>query len=369
MMIEDELLKRWVHPEGGMIMPSRVLTNLIVVALCACSAPAEQPVQSFRGDILMMAVDEPNALSRPVPPPGRDAPEPWNPGEHLLTTWESISTVRTHRIYNPALQPPREPEGPGWLLSLAGQIDIVNADGLIGFSTTPEAILALDQNARLVFSELTDSQRDRRYQAPRYLMKPVRNDESSSEVERVAEIQPYLFSVNVPVDPGTTYPQLLGTLEWSMHALVADQFTTVDIPLQAGVTQVEPVSGLEIRVEQAIVENMRWEYSLWAEHGSSEVSQILTGMLDRPAGQTPPGVIVVNMEVLDAEGRPIRGVIGGTGVGAGGPDSRTTLFLYGMAYGPPCAAAATVRCTIAPNAYTRHIRFILENVPVPSVRD
>ncbi len=365
MMIEDELLKGRFRPKGGMIMRSGVLTSLVVVALCACVTAAEQPVQSFRGDIIMMAVDEPNAPSRRVPAPGQNAAEPWNPGKHLLTAWESISTVRTHRIYNPALPPPREPEGPGWLLSLAGRIDIANADGLIGFSTTPAAILALDQNAQLVFSELTDGQQDRRYQAPCYLMKPVRHDESS-EVEWIPEIQPYLFSVNVPMDPGMTYPQLLGTLEWSMHALVADQFMTVDIPFQVGAAQVEPVSGLEIRVERAVVESIRWEYSLWAGHGSSEVSQMLTGTLDLPAGQAPPGVIVVDVEVLDAAGHPIRGVIGGTGVG--GMDSRT-IFIHGTAYGPPCAAAATLRCTVAPNAYVRHIRFLLENVPVPSFRD
>ncbi len=350
-------------------MRSGVLVNLIVVALCACSVATEQPAQSIPGDIIMMAVDEPNALSRLVRPPRQDAPEPWNPGTHLVTTWESISTVRTHRIYNPALRPPGEPEGPGWLLSLAGQIGIVDTDGLIGFSTTPEATLALDQGARLVFSALTDGQPDRRYQAPRYLMKPVRPDEWSSEIEWIPEVQPYLFSVNVPVDPGMTYPQALGTLEWSMHALVADQFTTVDLPFQVGATQVEPVSGLEICVKQAVVENTRWVYGLRAGYGSSEVSHMLGGTLELSPGQTPPGVIVVDVEVLDAQGHPIRGVIGGFGVDTGEIDSPTTIFIYGTAYGPPCAGAATLRCTIAPNPYARHIRFLLENVPVPSVRD
>lgn len=347
-------------------MRSGVLTNLVMVALCACATAAEQPVQSFPGDIIMVAVDEPNTPSGQVPPPGQDAPEPWDPGKHLLATWESISTVRTHRIYNPTLQPPREPEGPGWSLSLAGQIDILDSSRLVGFATIPTAALALDQDARVVFSELSDSLQNRVYQAPRYRLKPTEFG------EWISEIQPYPFSVNLPVGPGTTYPQVLGTLEWSMHALVTDQFTNVDIPFQAGATWIELVPGLEIRVEQAVAENVQYQYLLQARYDSSEVSNMLGETLHLPAGQAPLRVIIVNLDVLDALGRSIRSlgdVAGGIGVGTGGTGSQTMTLIRGIGYGPACGTAATLRFKLARNAYTRQIRCILDNVPVPSFTD
>ncbi len=353
-------------------MRSGVPIGLVVVALCACLTAAEQPVQSFPGDIIMMAVDGPNAPSRPVPPPGQAAAEPWNPGQHLLATWESIATVRTHRIYNPALQPPREPEGPGWSLSLAGRVNVIDNTGLIGFSTAPVAALALDQDAGVVFSELTDSRQDRLYQAPRQVRKPTGNGEWTSE------IQPYRFSVNLPVGPGTTYPQVLGTLEWSLHALVADQFTTVDIPFQAGATWVPLVPGLEILVEQAIAQSAQpasraqvgdglYQYLLLARQDSSEVSYMLPGTLHLPAGQTPPRVIVVDLDVLDAQGRSISDLgFGGRGFGTAEAGGQTMTIMKAIASGPACGTAATFRFKLALNAYTRQIRCILDNVPVPS---
>jgi hypothetical protein len=250
-------------------MRSGVLTNLVVVALCACITAAEQPVQSFPGDIIMMAVEEPNAPDRPIPPPRQNAVEPWNPGKHLLATWESLSTVRTHRIYNPALQPPREPEGPGWSLSLAGQ------------------------------------------------------------------------------------------------------------------TWIELVPGLEILVEQAVAENApspsrvrtangQYQFRLRARYDSREVFCLLAATLHLPASQTPPRVIVVDLDVLDAKGRSIRSlgsVSGGIMVGTGGTGSQAATIIHGTGNGPACATAATFRFKLALNAYARHIRFILENVPVPSFRD
>jgi hypothetical protein len=348
-------------------MRRRVLINLVVVVLCAGITAAEQPAPSLSGNIIVMAVDEPNAPDERIRALGQNAAASWNPSEHLLGTWESIYAAQTYRIYNPALQPPRQPEGPNYSLSLSGEIDITDSTGLIGLTTIPTAALALDQNGTVVFSKLTDSVAHRSYQPPRYLWGPTRR--------KTPQIQPYLLSVSLPVGPGTTYPQMLGTLEWSMYALVADQFTTVDLPFQAGGTWTELAPGLKILVEQASAGNAQYQYRLRAENDANEVAWLVAGTLDLPSGQTPPGVIVVDLDVLDATGRSIRSVSdvsGGIGIGgekSGGTDNQTTTFILGTGNGPACGTAATLRFKVARNAYTRQIRFLLEDVPVPTFSD
>lgn len=361
-------------------MRSGVLTNLVMLVLCACVAMAEQspPSQLFAGDITITAVHEPNASDGRVLPLAQDAAEPWNPSEHLVATWESLSTVRTHQIYNPALQPLREPEGPGWMLSLAGRIDVTDSNGVVGFSAIPAAALALDQEARLILSESIDCLQGHSYQPLRRLRRPTEDGES------ISEIQPYPFSVNLPVAPDTTWPPVLGTFEWSMHALVADDFTIIDIPFQAGPAWIELVPGLEILVEQAVAEtvqdpnhvsrltNGRYEYRLRARHGTGEVFCIFAQALDLQTGETPPRVIVVDADVLDAEGRSIRtldGVSGRGGVGTAAAGAQATTLIRGTATGPACDTAAVFRFQLALNAHARHIRFILENAPLPSFRD
>jgi hypothetical protein len=341
-----------------------VFINLVVVVLLAGVAGAEQSVQPFSGNIIVMAVEEPNAPDQQIRALGQNGPALWNPGEHLRATWESIYAAQTYRIYNPALQPPRPPEGPNYALSLSGEIAITDGTGLIGLTTVPTEALALDQAGRVVFSALTDSAPARSYQPPHCQWGPT--------WRTTPHIEPYPLSVSLPAGPGTTYPQALGTLEWSLYALVADQFTTVDVPFQAGGTWTELAPGVKILVEQATAGNAQYQYRLQAENDANNVAWLVAGNLDVPAGRTPPGVIVVDLDMLDATGRSLRdvsAVSGGIGIGgqkSGGTDIRTTMFILGVGNGPACGTAATFRFKLARNAYTRQIRFLLADVPVPT---
>ena len=89
-----------------------------------------------------------------------------------------------------------------------------------------------------------------------------------------------------------------------------------------------------------------------------------------PAAKTPE-VVVSKVEVLNAEGKSIQDQANGGGFGGGGSYTGTTTEMTGTSTGTGncniCGTAATIRYTLAFNAYEKEIRFLLQNVPVPAL--
>jgi hypothetical protein len=338
-------------------MRSGILVSLIVVVLCVCALGAERPAPFPRGDILI-AAEDPNGV---VPPVEADLNKTWDPAEHLVADWESIAVSMTSRLYNVALKPDAKVEGPQWSLSLATIVDLVDSTGLIGWTTTPTSVLAFDELGRVVASGTSGSSMVRWYQQPRSL---------TAIPGFPGDIFQNRFSLNLPVNPHTAYPDVLGRVEWTMDVLLAEEIKTVDVPFAVSEAWVELAPGMEILVEQATVEAGKYQYSIKTRYDRTKVDYLMSGSVHLWRDQQPPAAAVLKMDVLNAEGKSIRD-LGGGGFSSGSSGSGSNNQMTGTARGSgsceACGTAATIRYTLAFGMYEQGVRLAVENIPVPAI--
>jgi hypothetical protein len=341
--------------KGGVIMRSGILVSLIVVVLCACAIGAERPAPFPRGDILI-AAEDPNGA---VPPVEADLNKTWDPAEHLVADWESIAVSMTSRLYNGALKPDAKVEGPQWSLSLATIVDLVDSTGLIGWTTTPTSVLAFDELGRMIVGSTLDNPMMRWYQQPR---------SSSALPGFPGDMFRNRFSLNLPVNPHATYPDLLGRVEWTMNVLLAEEIKTVDIPFEPNEAWIELAPGMEIMVEQATVEAGKYQYSIKTRYDRTKADYLMSGSVHLWRDQQLPAAAVLKMDVLNAEGKSIRDLGGGAfsgGSSASGSNNQMTGTARGSGNCQACGTAATIRYTLAFGMYEQGIRLAVENIPVP----
>ena len=355
-------------------MRNRSITQLIVVALCACTMAAQRPVQAPYGDILVMAVGEPadlQALASPLP---AGPPNVWVPAENIVATWESITSMS--KLYNPADKPGAKV--PERSLSLSARVEVVDVNGLLGFDSTAQGTLVLDEKPRVVYSQAVPSKYCRFYWPLRYTKKMVAG-------QWVSELQPYNLTVDMPLDPNRPYPTLLGRVEWSTYALVNTEAKTVDVPFSLTADWLTLTPGVEIKVEQATAESGRYQYRIATRYSRSKVLWTPSGAAISIWTSDPtPEVIVTKLDILDAQGKSLTdGVSSGSstgGSGGGGSSGSsggliaaaaerasdlTTGTTSGMGSYSGGGTATTFRFTLALKPRQQQLRFILENVPVP----
>ncbi len=334
-------------------MRSGILAILVVVALSVCVIAAERPEPFSPGDILIVSSAEPNDPNGAVPPAG-DPNKVWDPATHLAADWESIAVSMTSRLYNPARQPDAKVQGPQWSMSVAAVVDIIDSNGLIGWSPMPASVLALDQDGAVVTSSTSGSPMLRWYQQPSSWSLPPG---FPSEMFRNQ------FSLNLPVDPNATYPEAFSRVEWTMNVLVAEEVKTVDVPFKASDTWVELTPGMEVLVEQATVEQSKYQYRIKLKYDRTRVEYLMGGSIHLWADQQLPGAAVIKVGLFDAGGKLIQNL--GGGFGASGSDNQMTDTASGSGTCAACGTAATLRYTLTFGLYEQEVRFALENIPVP----
>jgi len=341
-------------------MRSGIRTGLIVVAACTCVAAAERPAQFSNGDILIIGTGDPNA---PALPPG-DPNETWDAAQHLVPSWMSVSATMTSRLDNPAEGFSREISGPDWSLALTGRITVIDSNGLVGLCPITGSALALDQDGRVVSSTPAGDMSLRWYQQPCPVMRPT-----GTGGEWVSTLEFHHFSVSLPMEPNVSYPSLLSRVEWSMYALVAGEFKTVDIPFAARDTWVELAPGMKILVEQALAEGTKYEYRIKMKYDTTKADYLQGGSVHLWRDQVLPPAVVLNMEVLNPAGQSIHDLGGGSFHGSGSytiSNNQVTGTTSGSGDCSACGTAATFRYTLASQLREQPVRLVLENIPVPS---
>jgi len=344
-------------------MRTRVLTGLTVVALCAWAAAAEPPAHFTSDDVLILIAAEPNDPNRRVPPPAPEPNDPWIPAEHLTATWQSIAVNMTSRLYNPAVMPHQAAKGPEWSLSLSSLLSVIDSNGLIGLSLSTTSGRALDQNGSVVSSTPATDMPSRWYSQPHYITMPT-----GPNGEWVTEMFPNIFSVSLPMVAGARYPSVLSRVEWSMYAVVSDKLQTVDVPFKAGDTWVELTPGLEILVDKAVAEAGKYQYSLKVRWNPAQADYLSGGSIHLWPDEKLPATIVLDMDILDTQERPVEGQGSGSFSSGGsfsGNDNLMTGTTSGTGNCGVCGDATTFRFTLALNPYEKELRFAVENVPVP----
>ncbi len=183
--------------------------------------------------------------------------------------------------------------------------------------------------------------------------------------ELASRLRSYHFSLSLPVAPAdVVYPEMLSRVEWSMYALLAKELKTVDIPFAAGDTWVELAPGMEVLMEQAVAEENRYEYRVKVKYDKAKADFLMGGSVHLWRDEAPPAAVVLETEVLNAEGQPVRDLGGGSFSTSGsGSNDEKTVTARGTC--DACGTATTLRYTLAFQLSEREIRFALENVPVP----
>jgi len=328
-----------------------LLKTWLVLVVCTCG---------------VAAAGEPN---EPVAEPNK----PWIVAEHLTAGWQSIALttrhfnkdVPEHRMYSLVRS-----------MSLAGRIEVIDPNGLIGLSEVAMDALAFDEaGKRIPTFRISQS-------APSY--KPLR-DATTEWVptgERIVSFMPYSSSIDMLMEPDAPFPFALSKVEWSMAALLSDTFKVVDVPFAVTGDWIELAPGLDVLVEQAVAGGGKYEYCTKTRYDPNRVQYLhVRKDVSRPRGLAEAGnedyswpdgvlpqIIVTEIDVIDVEGNSIRrGSEGMVAVGnnfdAGNPRIVTRTYSSRC---PECADAAFIRHVLAFKPYNRQVQFVLENVPVPT---
>jgi hypothetical protein len=273
----------------------------------------------------------------------------WVPAENVVATWESVTLMS--KLYNPAAEQGAASKR-SW--SLAARVDIVDVNGLIGFDSTARGTLVLDEKPGVVYSEAVPSRYCHFYWPLRYIKK------MPTPGQWVSELQPYKFTVDMPIDPNRPYPLVLSRVEWSMYVLVYTETKTVDVPFSPAADWVTLTPGLEI-VEQATAEAGKYQYRLAARYPQQGPQR---GRRYRQTGPTADPEVISRGWTSSCPRKSVQGLAaavlsGGSSSGGARRPGDRHYQRYGVSPARRRHSAST-----PPEAPAAQLRFILENVPV-----
>lgn len=334
-----------------------VTSGVCALIMGMCAIGYGQAIYLFGADVLP---DDPND---PASVKGEDPNNVWEPAEHLSPRWMSVSL--TSQIYNPAQYPDRDPHALDRSIYIRAEAEIIDTNGLVGFSTWPSEVFVLDQDGDVYYQMDRDRHFSRRYSAPTHHPRFGPGGISGEE------LRPYSMSVTIPIDPNAeVYPLFFSQVDWLTHVLVTQRIITVDIPFEETLDWFELTPGLELLVEKATAEGTKYAYTIKARYNRDSVSYSPGSMsFHRWADDPLPQRIVMDMQMLNADGKPV-GKSGsysaGSSTSASGSDGQMLATSSGTGSCADCGQVTTIRYRIAVEPYEKEVRFVLEDIPVPS---
>lgn len=331
---------------------SSAMRNASAVVVCICAIPAMLWAQG-------------------------DANTPWDPNAHLVAYPKSMGMTTTFE-YRAGAEPAWQ-RGPN-KMQFSGQIAVTDPAGLIGLAAdTVMEILVLDEAGEPLMTEPLSQY------TPLYEPVVYTSTFWTPTGEMIHTIVPFDFSFDIVMPPPIEFPSRLSRIEWSMNALVSDTVELIDLPFVPSEEGIELAPGLEVFVEQASIEESRYQFHSTILIDSARIAYPRTHTpLSKPRGDDTgllrgylwsktglPETVVVEIDVLDADGVSIQNYA---------QDARTVTFsiatdseedltvinqtLTGTGRG--AGAAAFIRYVVARDPYRQKVDFTLEDVPVPS---
>ena len=228
----------------------------------------------------------------------------WDPAEHLAADWRQVSVSMTSQRLQPCVRARHgEPRGPQWSMSVTSSLDIIDRTGrgLIGWSTEPTVCEGPSIRTATWFPAWNRAVRS---------CDGTSSRESWSMAAIAAPLMDSGYSVRMsfPMDPNVDYPAMFSRVEWSMNVLVAQETKTVDIQFEPNDTWVEITPGFEVIVEQATVEEGKYQYRIKVQYDSTQVDYMMGGSIHLWRDETLPSAAVLGMAILNAEGKSVRDV-------------------------------------------------------------
>jgi hypothetical protein len=286
--------------------------------------------------------------------------------------WESV-TVQTV-LYNPE-EASDEGTDMQTQLSIKGAVEIPDHNNIIGVTWGEPSVLVLDATGEKLYDSDGMSLFGRFYNSPE--MFTPRSEIKSNHL-RIP------LSVDIPIDPNTLASRVpdsletLSRLEWSTSLLIADLFTTADVPFEPNETWVELVPGLQIMVETAAIveeedtEEKQYAYSIQVIYNPDLVNYGGGTSWRFRRDTTPEPVIFIGLDMLNAEGES---VYASSSSISRGSSWTSTGSEDGLVHGTSssrgscsnCEEIATIRFLFAHNPYELDVPLALEAIPVPDV--
>ena len=298
-----------------------------------------------------------------------DANGPWDPNAHLVVYPRTCQLSAEYHL-------PEDGE-PVWMsvdrrIGLSARIAVPDPNGLIGLSRYPVDVVAWDEFGTVL--EPTTIRNGPVVYVPLAYASTIHVPEMTWTVDP----QPHDVSLDLQVAyDATSFPVSLSRVEWSTNALLSDQFEMVDLPFAPTDGWVEIVPGLEVLIEEATISDDSYQCNMQTRFDPDRIahSDGLGLTIEREEGylwldQMSPELIVIALEVVDAEGNAVR-YQGGAGVlsisrSKKVVDGLTIITRHETGSCDACGQAAFLRHTIAYAPYEQEVRLVLEDVTLPA---
>lgn len=280
----------------------------------------------------------------------------WDPAEHLTPFWDSVELQS--RVENPDRNPEAESGGQRQLVIRAG-VEMTDYENLIGIDRREQSILVQARDGTEIYRADNESL-SRSYWATENVLPRIGIDEWADE---------FSFSLTIPLDPNQGLTRSIGRIEWAVDMLIAETFTTVDVPFEPNEAWTEVVPGLEIRVDEATVTEGRYSYHLQAIYDPNLVSYGSGRHWHFWSDERVPTTLQLGMDVLNAAGESVRDLSSSGAFGSGTSSHSTDEGLIeatstGHGSCSACGDATTIRYTFGLDAYELRTSFALEDIPI-----
>jgi len=167
----------------------------------------------------------------------------WNGFEVIDATWDYVS--RTEAIANPAKHPSLDPNNKTRTITINGTLDVLGGQNLLG----------IDARNGVVCQVLGEQGEPLALNGRLSPFEPSFCWAILPETSQPFELQFQLDS-NQPV------PSYLSQVDFYVFSLDCDLLTTIDVPFETMDTWKALVPGFEMMIENVVVEDGKWEYTL-----------------------------------------------------------------------------------------------------------
>ena len=281
----------------------------------------------------------------------------WEASDLFVASWESATLAIT--VYNPIERPDIDPLTRTHVITVAGNVHILDTNDLIAVSTThATALQAFDQDGTEVRFD------------------PNAPEKSPGRTWILGD-KPKAFSVELHLDPNQAVPTSLSELDFTVEALYGQPFTTIDIPLEVTEEWIELVPRYRIHVEEVNVVDDACHIIIREEitdvHAGSSRSFDPNGhpweemsCFGDVLYKFSEFDVVSNAKIVDTDGHPVRG--GNRGSSSSGRDGMRTGTRTFTFYNCSDTEDFRIRYTIAMDLYEMPIPLMLTDISVPGMQ-
>lgn len=288
--------------------------------------------------------------------------------DYLAVQWASIQYSKSVVVQNPKVTSNSNRNQTSERLTLSCQVEIRDPNRILGTTSVGTITALTDGDGRNVAVSPPASRFHLGYTGLRYrerFVMPERRNKwqnlirslvrtkpsASTGPQRVTELQPNSLQLDLDMSLLDQAGGEIRRIKGAFHALATESIEYVDVPFEPNDNWVRLTPDVEIHIQEAWANSSSYRFRIEASPQSGR------SPFDLSVGKPLPSRMVIERQLLNADGKPVHGrhgfghlpaSVGGSGSGGGGN-------------GP----VKTIRYVIAVNPSHNEIPFELEHIPLP----